>query len=328
MCFFCCSGSCLLYYGEEDQADLGLTRRINAMRFNFISILGLLSVAVANAGQIQLGGTNGLTYNYITQASGAVCAAGTGNCLAGSPGGNATAPGNGSTGFIEKNYDVKLFQGATESSVMPVPYTGYNQTAGEVGTDALTMLNNVWGTASSSADTQVTFDFGTSSNTATFNNVVVVTLQNSPSGTSGLSGGEISASIDCSTATICTDANGAPSDESVATATLNGNPTAGVFVDGGTLFNSAYNTITSGSFMGSAGTLNLDYQDFLLGSLVAPNANEYLVNIKVTELTGGAGVSATSLSAVTIDTVPEPTTIMLFLSGLGALGIARFRRKA
>jgi len=338
------------------------------MRLHFIAVLGLISVAFANAGEIQLGGVNGLTYNYITQQAGAVCAAGVGNCFAGSTGGNAGPGGTGNTGFLEKNYDVKLFQGANESSVMPVPYTGYQQLAGAAGTlgqfamindgtgasgnsnnfwfanssgaqtivvpvgisnvtDVSTMLNNVWG-AAGGTDTTVTFDFGASSKTSTFDNVVVVTLTNAPSGTSGSPGGQIAASIACAQTTICTFANQDPLTTSVASATLNGNPTGGVIVDDATPFGTAYNSITSGVYLGSSGTVNLDSQDFLLSQLVAPSAGEFLVNIKVTELVGGAGVSGTALSAVTVGTVPEPSTVMLFLSGLGALGIARFRRKA
>jgi len=338
------------------------------MRLYFVAVVGLVSVAFVNAGQIQLGGTNGLTYNYITQGSGAVCAAGSGNCLAGSPGGNATAPGNGTTGFLEKNYDVKLFQGAEESSVLPTPYPTYSMSAGAAGTlgqfamindgtgtngfsnnvweaattstitvpvgisdvtDVATMLNNIWGTAGSSADTQVTFDFGSTSNASTFNNVVVVTLTNSPSGTSGLTGGQISSSINCSTTSVCTLANGPVAGTSTASATLNGNPTGGVTVNDVNLFatGNLYSNITAGVFLGSTGNLNLDSEDFLLSSLVAPSLGEFLVNVKVTELTGGPGVSATALSAITVDTVPEPSTVFLFLTGFGALALKRIRRK-
>jgi len=333
------------------------------MRLHFVSVLGLISVAFANAGEIQLGGVNGLTYNYITQQSGAVCAAGTGNCFAGSTGGNESAPGVGTTGFVEKNYDVRLFQGATENSNPETPYTGYNQTAGSPGTlgefsmindgtgspinsvsnsnnywnaltsstitvpvgissvgDVAIMLNNVWGTAGSSSDTQVTFNYsGVSASSSVFNDTVIVNLQNAPSGTSGSPGGQISASIDCASSE-CTFANQAPASSSVA---------SGVTIDDTTLFSSLYNAVTTGSaYQNSNGSVNLDGLDFLLGSVVAPSSSEYLVNIQVTEMVGTAGVSQTALSAITVGTVPEPSTVMLFLSGLGALGIARFRRKS
>jgi len=336
------------------------------MRVYFVSVLGILSAAIASAGQIQLGGTNGLTYNYIVQGSGAVCAAGTGNCGAGSTGGNASGPGLGTTGFVEKNYDVRLFQNANESGTAPTPYATYNQTAGEAGslgqfamindgagtfgsdnfwdalgastitvpvginnvTDVLMMLNNIWGSASSSADTQVTFNFGTSSNASSFNDIVVVHLLNAPSGTSGTSGGQIQSAIGCATAP-CTLADAPLALHSTATATLNGSSTAGVTVNTAGLFTSgnAYNTVATGMFAGTSGNLNLDSQDFLLSSLVAPSASEFLVNVQVQELVGTGGVSQTALSAITVDTTPEPSTIFMFLTGLGAIGFARLRRK-
>jgi hypothetical protein len=323
------------------------------MRINFFAVVGLLSAAVANAGQIQIGGVNGLTSNYITQGAGAVCAAGAGNCLAGSAG-----------GFVERNYDLKLFLTAEEGSTAPVPYAGYTQTTAQQGTlgafaminDGLTgtngnnfwdgvtsdstitvpiginnvssvytMLSNIWGTANTT-DTVVTFDYGTSSNASSFNDVVVVDLINSPTGTSGNSGGQIQASIDCSTATICTNANGGIAASSTPSATLNGNPetltilAANLFTSG-----NGYNGFTTaGAYSGSTGNLSLDAQDFLLSSIVAPSPSEWLVNVKVEELTGGT-VSQTALSAITVNTTPEPSTVILFLGGLGALGLARFR---
>lgn len=86
-------------------------------------------------------------------------------------------------------------------------------------------------------------------------------------------------------------------------------------------------SIASGAFTGvTSGNLNLGARDFLPSPLLAPSATEYLVNIKVTENVGGA-TSQTALSAITVDTAPEPSTVLMFLSGMGALGFARLRRK-
>jgi hypothetical protein len=339
------------------------------MRSHFVAVLGFLSLSVANAGVIQLGGTDGLTANYINQVPGAVCAAGVGNCLAGSIG-----------SFVERNYDNRLFEGATENGTSPLPYSTYVQGTAETGTlgnfamindgvtsgtppaslnywnapagnntitvpvgvanvtDVQMMLNDLWGGAGAN-DTVVTFDFGASSNASTFDDVVVVNLQNAPS--SG-SGGQIRSAINCSTVSICTLANGALASSSTPTTTLsvNGGPanSESLTVTTQTLFDSAYNggIPRTALFFNSTGNTVLDAQDFLLASLVAPSASEFLVNIKVQELNGaatGSGASQTALSAITVDTAlvsastPEPSTILLFLSGLGAVGFAKFRKK-
>ena len=76
-----------------------------------------------------------------------------------------------------------------------------------------------------------------------------------------------------------------------------------------------------------------DDQGFLLGTLVLPNVgtnlNTYLENIKIQEQTGSAfhGNEALALSAITVNTAaPEPSTVIMFLTGLGAIGLTRFRR--
>jgi hypothetical protein len=328
------------------------------MRIHIGAVLGLISVAAANAGQIQLGGVNGLTSAYINQTAGAgqaACAAGAGNCLAGS-----------TTGYVERNYDARLFASATENGTAPTPYASYNQTTAEVGTlgqfamindgtalgasanywnanngdntiivpvgisnvtDVQTMLNDLWGGAGAN-DTVVTFDYGTSSNASSFNKVVVVDLQNAPSGTSSSSSGQIGSAIVCSSSP-CTYANGDLAGQSDPTTILNSGA-ANLVVTTGTLFSSAYNGGITGFFAGTSGDTVLDDQDFELAALVAPSSSEYLVNIEVTELNGastGSAASQTALSAIDIDTVPEPSTVVLFLGGLGALGFAKFRKR-
>src|SRR5580658_1728084 len=84
-------------------------------RIGIISLFGLLAVAAANAGSIQVGGATGLTSTYISSGC-----AGVGPCVAGSVG-----------GFQENNYDVRLFMAAGGTYT---PYPTYNQTAGEQGT--------------------------------------------------------------------------------------------------------------------------------------------------------------------------------------------------
>src|SRR5580698_9682117 len=88
-------------------------------RFTIASVFGLFAAVAANAGSVMIGGSTGLSSNYITQGAGAVCAAGAGKCITGS-----------TTGWGEKNYDNILFAGASNNGSTPVPFTGYTQTGG------------------------------------------------------------------------------------------------------------------------------------------------------------------------------------------------------
>lgn len=82
--------------------------------FRLSAVAGLLvaGVAIATAGQIQIGGSSGLTSTYI--ASGC-----SNNDLSGS---SCYAPGTSGT-VTEKNFDSRLFSAATQSSVLVSPYT-------------------------------------------------------------------------------------------------------------------------------------------------------------------------------------------------------------
>lgn len=309
------------------------------VRITAVSVFCFLVAGVANAGSVQLGGTSGLTSNYISQGSGAVCAAGAGNCVAGS-----------TSGFTEANFQTTLFSGANNTGV----FTGYTQTgvvasgdtlggsgrptfamiAGDnisdsksatdsanfwgstnTGTssivvpvgifdvsDVWTMLQNEWG-GLGAQDTSVTFNFGSTSNATSGLTSVTVNLNNEniSSGT-----GEIRAAVDCSgvTTTTCSSST---------------NPRAtpletGVTIDGVTvntisnLANSAYTT-ANGFYAGTTGTAKLDGQQFVFGTTYA---SDWLVSMTVTEnnglsctgsgcLTGGP-YSQTALTAITVDT--------------------------
>jgi hypothetical protein len=336
------------------------------MRLTSYFVAGLLSVAACSAGSIEIGGTNGLTATYI--ASGC---SGAGPCAPGSAGSFAeknydvklfTSAENGSS--MATPYPT-YNQTAAEAGTLSSPFATFamindSVTGGNsenfwngqaattitvpVGinnvTDVATMLSNVYGLAGEDM-TVVTFDFGTTSNASSYNDVVVVDLQNAGALGSTPSG-QIGTAIDCTTAGTFSVSNpcnstfavGALAASSTPTTTLNGNPVTltvnaaniatGLFGVNG----NAYTSVAAGVFAGTTGNISLDAQDFLLGNLVAPSAGEYLVNIKVQELNGLAGTSNTALSAITVDTTPEPSTILLFMTGLGALGLARFRRKA
>ncbi|MDP9053676.1 MAG: hypothetical protein M3N93_05155, partial [Acidobacteriota bacterium] len=180
---------------------------------------------LANAGQIQLGGVNGLTNSYITSG----CAGS--SCVAGS---TATA--------IEQNYDNVLFSGALNTSTSPKPYSTYSTSTANAGTIVdstngvtFSMINdgtseggsnNVWtlaqasGTlptmtipvgvfgvtdvytmintelasaASANRDVTLFFNFGTTSNAST---VQTVTVKLANSNNSTTAGGEVRNAVD------------------------------------------------------------------------------------------------------------------------------------
>jgi len=326
-------------------------------RFTNLAILGLGSVLAANAGQIQIGGVNGLTSSTVNAGVGSAGA------------------------YTEQNYDTVLFSGATESSVAPTPYTGYNTGSGGTLTDStnhvtFSMINqtgnaadNFWGGTQSGCsaacvtptitvpiglfdvtdvwtmintelalasatvrDSSVVFYFGTSANEAlASDDKVTVKLFDSLASGSAQSG-------ETQNGVVCSSSCGSPA--------FDGGPTlpgptviSGLNVLTGNVYTSAYNNALGAYGNSSSGNVVLDDQGFLFNNLALTgafagdtNLNTYLVAVQVVESGGGNGVS-TALSAITVDTAagststtPEPATVLLFLTGLGAIGLARFRR--
>jgi len=319
-------------------------------RFSALMISLTIGVATATAGQIQIGGLNGLTSSYIssgcsTNVAGQTCAAG------------------GTSGsVVESNYDSRLFQNAQPAAV---PYPTYNQSAAATGsltgtgtyddgvtfsmindgtgglgsnnfwqlgsanatitipigildvTSVWTMLNNIWG-PQGATDTVVTFNFG-SSNANTTTSSVVIDLVNA--GNSSTPSGQIGAAIDCTTTS--TTACLAMSVGSLAGQTTNIGGT-GVTVDTDNVVSIAYNSVAAGKYLGTAGFLNLDDQGFQFSSAYA---SDYLVSIQVKELNGTGSASQTALSAITVESpIPEPSTVVLLIAGIGAIGASRLRK--
>jgi hypothetical protein len=345
-------------------------------RFNLASVLVFGVVATANAGQIQIGGTNGITSSYIsTNCAIANCLnapAATGISIA--SGGNAT----------EINYNTTLFNGAQNSSVSPsVPATLTDTSAAAVAAagaggvkfnlinDASNISANAWNVEGSPsvgpADGQVldipvnvlgatsvwtmlnldngmpgsregwvTFDFASTPGATTGLTSVTVKLLNSANGFSAVASGMLQDAILCSATCPTNIANGptlaGPSNQNTLedTGGLNsGTPNTAVNSQvteyGSTLFSDPYN---SGG-TGTAGNVVLDDQGFVFSGAVAALAgSDYLVDVRIYD-NSATGTSSTALSAITtVTSTPEPTTMLLLLTGLGAIGFARLRRRA
>jgi len=287
-------------------------------RLTIASMFGLIAAVAANAGSVLIGGSTGLSSNYILQGGGAVCAAGAGECVTGS-----------TTGYSEKNYDSVLFAGATNSGTPPVPFTGYTQTGGiapgQIATDTgngvnfamlsdgangnnqsndywqstgtgaatdsivvpigvfgatnvWTVLSNQFGTLGGN-DTTITFNFGATSNATSGLTPIVVSLDNTNNTGSN---GELHSAISCTGGTsICFTSGPNPRGTLDQGVVING-----VTVNEGSVYNTfAYNTIpgTQPFFTGSslAGRAKLDDQQFVFNNPAL--TNEWLVSMTITE---------------------------------------------
>jgi len=93
--------------------------------------------------------------------------------------------------------------------------------------------------------------------------------------------------------------------------------TYGVADINGVITQNAFSAGTAGNY-----TATLDYQKI---GIPITFANQYIVNLQITD-SGTSGVDRANISAITVQS-PEPGTILMMLSGIGALGFARFRRR-
>jgi hypothetical protein len=322
--------------------------------FRIYTVLAIASVGVASAGQIQIGGVNGLTSTYVTSGC-----SGVGPCISGSSG-----------GFTEQNYDSVLFSGASNGVNTPTPYSTYSTGNANQGTiadpassetfamindgvkvgggsrnvwigstssptldtitvpigvfgvsDVWTMLNTDLALANPARDLTIEFDFASTSNGAPTTQLKIKTDNNTPaSGTVATDG--IQNAVQCPLSSACsTLANGAPSSSIVT-------PGVTILSDQLLSTNFAY-TIATGGYSGTTGNVELDDQGFVFtGSTLATALSSYLVDIKISEA-NASGSDTLGLSAITLDavTTPEPSTVLMLLAGLGAIGFGRLRSK-
>jgi hypothetical protein len=261
--------------------------------------------------------------------SGVLCAgATTGTCTAttGFPGGepsNEFASSNGVT-FALLNQVVS----STNEGVWVAPNTGTNSITIPIGifgvTDVDTMLNDEYG-VNNATPTTVQFNFGNStSETFTLVNGTVIRDDFNCQGGSG-----VTACQALNYATTLNIVNGY--------STSGGSLGAFGSIAAGTAYVKGFNVWTgtysggTGSYVNTNGTLNLDAQDFVLGSMAV---GQTLTSVTLTDTAGSSSlVSRDFLSGVTVLSsgssapTPEPSTVLLVMSGLGLVIVGRRRQK-
>jgi hypothetical protein len=327
-------------------------------RITSVSVLSLALAAIGHAGQFQIGGgvngVNGLTSAYVNGNCGGGCITGTSSTFVeqnydsvlfsgATNGGTPPTPyATYSSSTANAGTLTDSTNGVTFSMINDGTQSGLSNNVWTVGqsaslptmtipigifgvTDVWTMLNDELGTASPNRDATLFFNFGNSANATTVQ-TITVKLTNSANSTTPT--GQIRNAVDCvppsaSCGGITNAASGALAGSSVI---------SGVTVLTGNVYSGAYNA-ASGAYSGSTGSIVLDDQGFFFNSIALTtlgagknNLNSYLVSVQVREAGAVAGASI-GLSAVSVDAVPEPSTILMLLSGLGAIGFSKIRRR-
>jgi hypothetical protein len=287
------------------------------------------------------------------------CKAPTANPSIGAAGQQQSLTSYSSLGPAERTLSGSLFGGATLGTALTqttftdsVTGGAFNRTSDGTGQDVWavvtgtslvvpvgiygvdkvwTMLNDYWGVGGKQ-NTTVSFLFGTASDGSGTNNTVDVTLTN---------GQQIRSSVICNTpsssgiACPSVAGTGGPTGSLIATGLTSSSTVSGVGITTGSVdYSSTYSGFgTNGPYRNAGGSTSgnvvLDDQLFTFGSA---HTTEFLVSITISNALGtsqsGVNVSRTALSGITVNQVPEPSTILMALTGLGAVGYFRRRRKA
>ena len=328
-----------------------------------VSVLALASVVIASAGQIQVGagvnGVNGLTTAYVGSGDcGGGCTddynydevlfSGLNNgsttpkpystySTTSANAGSITDPAadggsgvkfaminDGLNGAQTSNDYWTLSAANTQSITVPVGVYG----VGDVWTMLNTEFAGAQGGANPDRSLTLTFNFGTTANASTVDPVMIKFRNTFNSATPA---GQAQNAIDCSPVTgacgsVATPASGPVIRATTVVPTSPGGLPAQT-VDADNLFSYAYNSSGNGSLvLNDQGVFFSGLNLTALGAGLT-NLNTYLVSVTVLEVGSSPGESA-ALSAMTVDTAatPEPSTVFMLLTGLGAIGFAGFRR--
>jgi len=340
-----------------------------------IIALGAIALTTAQAGQMQLGGTDGLTSSFVN-----------GDCNGSCPAGTSSTTG-------EFNYNSVVFGGALNGTTAPQAYAGYSDGAASTGsltidsgpgagivfnmindgvsggysnnawafvtqnddatqfvtlpvgvfgvTDIWTMANTYLASATNLGSNDLVWNlaYSNSYNGPVDDNVFFGTTASGTPDTAAPAG-VIRNSIDCTSGAGCTGSGGGQPAGAVGATLATSSLDSSLVADANSLYDStmvtaytsnlytfAYDSIVDSNYAGTTGNLNLDAIGLhLTGALAAYSATHYLQNITLSS--SGASGSVTILSAVTlISNTPEPGTIFLLLSGLGAVGLGSVRRR-
>jgi len=192
-------------------------------------------------------------------------------------------------------------------------------------TDVWALLNTELSGANAINTTTLTFTFGSQASGGPTEAVIV---KLSASNDNNTPTNEMQNAVLCVPANSCTTASGPTLGEASIVSSIGASVT--VLTDN--VYTSLFNNGALPGYAGAtSGNVVLDDSGFFfngisLSALGGTNLTNYLQSVSVKESGAVNGVSE-ALSAITVEPVPEPSTIFMFLSGLGAIGLARFRRK-
>jgi len=307
-----------------------------------IITLGLAAVAGLNAGQIQIGGSSGLASTYTVAGQGGI---------------TATDPSAGT--FGELTYAKTIAQGATAGSYT-LPAIGSTLTSGGITyqmiNDSANPTDSVWagsndgGTVGAPLTSTITIPIGIFGVTNVYtqlndeygvNNAINTTVQFNfgATGSSGsllfnlVNGKVIADSFDCtggSGLAACIAAGYATTIDTVNSYNQAGTvvvPSSSVAsVSASSIYGTTYTTSAFTPYANTTGNIFLDAQNFYLGTFATPGTELY--NIVISNTNTGLFKSRVELTAITVTTTPEPSTVFMGIAGLGFVAYFARRRKS
>jgi len=299
-----CGGNCTDQYNYDEVLFQGLDGTTPSPGTNYVqsgtTMNSTITDTSANA-QANGNGAAGVTFAMINDGVDSL------NCFAVVVGGGVCGASN--------NYWALAGNGNVQELTIPVGVYGVSQVWSMINSEDA-------GYATGDRSITMFLNFGTAG--GTIEDTVRVNLTNTGDTSTGT--GQIENAVLCSSYAPCdgvtTPASG-PLQTTNPTALTNGAYTVQAYAD--YLYSIKYN--------GTGNLLVLNDQGLNLGTLnfagVGTNLNTYLVNVQIEEV-GNTSYPGeySAVSALTVVTAaPEPSTVFMFLTGLGAIGFAGYRRR-